>query len=368
MMHKTCVTTTTKKYDVLTGSDILESSLRHTLKEHATDTLFIFIDENVNKYHRVWLDKILQSISDDMKVLIVPEGESSKSISFYSKAVDFLLQNRVRRNTPLIVIGGGVTGDLGGFAAATVLRGIPLIHIPTTLLAMVDSSIGGKTGINHSVGKNLIGSFYQPDAVIADIRFLSSLPRNEWFNGLSEILKYGAIHDSDIFNRANIFLTEDLIKIDSDKLISLIGRCVEIKAEIVGHDEHESGIRAYLNFGHTFAHALEKACDYDKISHGEAVYLGMLAACKLSTLTGGTLTDDFIVRFRSLYKYRVAREEVSSDNLLRYMQSDKKRTGVNLTFILLKSWQEPTVKTVADDKLIIESLEVLYNELDLNQI
>lgn len=367
MTFKTSVQTATSDYEVIIGKNILEENLENTLREFAIDNLFVIIDKNVNHYHGEFLNQILKKFTDSLHLFEVPAGESSKSMEIYQQANDFLLQNGIRRNTPVIVIGGGVTGDLGGFTASTVLRGVPLIHIPTTLLAMVDSSVGGKTGINHLTGKNLIGTFYQPVAVLGDIHLLDTLPAGEWINGLSEILKYGAIHDAKIFQEAKMFITDDFEHLDSGKLVELIGKCVDIKAYIVGKDEHESGIRAYLNFGHTFAHALEKACDFEKMSHGEAVYLGMHAAVKLSELMGYKIDNDYLSPFRKLYRYRISKDELSSADLLNYMQSDKKRTGANLKFVLLKNWQDPFISSVEHIEMVTESLKVLYRELELNQ-
>ncbi len=363
MIFNTSVHTAASDYDIMIGKNILKESLEKSLKQLTSDSLYVCIDQNVNHYHGEELRKILGAISDQFHIFEVPAGEGSKSMDLFERVHDFLLQNGVRRNTPMIVIGGGVTGDLGGFVASTVMRGVPLIHIPTTLLAMVDSSVGGKTGINHQTGKNLIGTFYQPVAVISDIRFLETLPDAEWINGLSEILKYGAIHDTTLFKEAEMFLTDDYSELDAVNLIKLIGKCVDIKAYIVGKDEHEAGIRAFLNFGHTFAHALEKACDYQKMSHGEAVYLGMHAAVKLSELTGNPLENNYLSPFRQLYQYRVHNDELSAEDLLRYMSSDKKRTGANLKFVLLKNWQDPIISAVEDEGMVVESLEVIFREL-----
>lgn len=369
MMFSSVVKTTGNQYHIYTGNHILEKKLQDTLCNHATDRIFLLVDENVARYHQKYIDRALNQITSDVKQVIIPEGESSKSMKRYSDSLDFLLKNGVRRNTPIIVIGGGVTGDLGGFVAATALRGIPLIHIPTTLLSMVDSAIGGKTGINHTSGKNLIGSFYQPSVVISDIHFLSTLPQNEWINGLSEVLKYGAIHNGEIFTDAEIFLEDyhNLVEDKPDILMSLIDKCVKVKAEIVGKDEMESGVRAFLNYGHTFAHALEKAADFHQMSHGEAVFLGMLGAEKLSILSGASIDSHPMDTFRPLYKYRVPKDKLSLDRLMDYMQSDKKRTGANLTFVLLNNWQHPAVKTVVDRGMIESSWMVILNEIEMNQ-
>src|SRR6056297_4221428 len=300
-------------YPFIVGSDVFEKEVSNIKKETGFDKCFILADENLWHFHGEQIDYIFAGLEVDYTVTIIPSGEQSKSVNQWRDLVDFLLRSGVRRNTPLFAIGGGVTGDLAGFVAASTLRGIPLIHVPTTLLAMVDSSIGGKTGVNHSTGKNLIGAFYQPQKVVADIAFLDSLPRNEWTNGLSEILKYGAIERTDIFDRASFFLEDDISNISDEKLIGLIADCIQIKADIVEKDEFEGNIRAFLNFGHTFAHALEKACGYQSISHGEAVYLGMLAAIDLSNHLGANLKPDKLLKYRSLYRYRVSKDQLSLD-------------------------------------------------------
>ncbi|TVQ04980.1 MAG: 3-dehydroquinate synthase [Balneolaceae bacterium] len=363
MMQYLEVKTQSQSYKVVVGRDIFERSLQEIFNGSSWDKLFLLVDENVFLHHGDLLLNSLNHFADDVQHLVVPQGESSKTVAFWESTVNFLLTNGVRRNTPLFVAGGGVAGDLGGFVAASVLRGIPLIHIPTTILAMVDSSIGGKTGINHQTGKNLIGAFYQPNMVIADTRFLTSLPRREWINGLSEILKYGAISDASIFNEASIFQAEDYRIIDQEKLISLIYKCIKIKADIVAADEFESGIRAFLNFGHTFAHAIEKACNFDTISHGEAVFLGMLAAQKLSRLTGYSLNENFLEPYKPLYQFRVNPDEVSSEEIYSYMFQDKKRTDKHLKFVLLKEWQSPAVKNVTNKEHIIEAIMLMINEM-----
>lgn len=351
-------------YEAVCGEHILEQELQKLLTKFSSDKLFLLVDENVWTHHKKRLHNILKPAAGELHIMQVPSGEQSKSIGFWSQAIDFLLNNGIRRNTPVIVAGGGVTGDVGGFAAAAALRGVPLIHLPTTLLAMVDSSIGGKTGINHPSGKNLVGAFYQPAGVIADTSFLVSLPEREWINGLSEILKYGAIRDASIFDEASFFLEKNFIKlVDPEALSQLILKCMRVKADIVKQDEFESGVRAFLNFGHTFAHALEKACSYSTISHGEAVFLGMLAAQKLSNLEGGNVHGDFIKKFSGLYHYRVSKEALSLEDLIRYMKSDKKRTDKELRFVLLKQWQHPELKSVLNHRHIEQSAEAIFEEL-----
>ena len=361
MKYQADVKTNNSLYSVVTGSDILSDELIHLFDELQADHTFIIADTTVWQLHSEKLTSPLKAAGIRYAFHLIPEGEGSKSTAEWIRAVDFLLEGGIRRNSPLIVAGGGVTGDLGGFAASTSLRGVPLIHIPTTLLAMVDSAIGGKTGINHKTGKNLIGTFYQPFKVISDLRFLDTLPESEWVNGLSEILKYGAIHDAKIFSDSEIFLNGKPSASDRSRLASLIHHCASIKAQIVSEDEHEAGKRAFLNYGHTFAHALEKETGYDKMSHGEAVYLGMIAAKKLSELT---LSADFkgsdpIDSFQRLYSFRVRENELSLDRLMKTMYSDKKRTSESLRFVLLREWQHPEVSTVTN----VNAVERAWSEI-----
>lgn len=357
------VESSVETYSVSIGHSILKNEIEAFLDESSVKQCFLLVDENVEKHHRTRLKVIFNEADINFTSFVIPEGEKSKSIEQWSRTLDFLLQNGVRRNTPLISIGGGITGDLAGFVAASVLRGIPLLQIPTTVLAMVDSSVGGKTGINHQTGKNLIGAFYQPKKVIADIEFLETLPRKEWINGLSEILKYGAISDSKILDKATLFFEEDVNQIDKNALIQLIKDCVNVKADIVKKDEFEGGVRAFLNFGHTFAHALEKAANFDEISHGEAVFLGMLAAIDLSNSMGYAIDNEPIKKFRSLYNFGINAESLDTDTLIQYMNSDKKIIDSEIRFILLKQWQHPVIKTVNEQGLISKAWLSVINEL-----
>lgn len=350
-------------YQYTVGSSIFEEKIASLKQNSGFDTCFVLADENVWKHHKKRISNTFETLDVEYICRIIPAGEQSKSVQHWNELVDFLLHSGVRRNTPLFAIGGGVTGDLAGFVAASTLRGIPLIHIPTTLLAMVDSSIGGKTGINHTTGKNLVGAFYQPQEVIADVDFLATLPQRDWTNGLSEILKYGAINDSAIFEECEIFHDGNVIDSSPDALKELILKCAQIKADIVAADEFESGTRAFLNFGHTFAHALEKVSDFDQLNHGEAVYLGMLAAITLSNETGAEIVDEPIRKFRSLYTFKVTEQMLPENELLSAMKSDKKVIDDTFRFVLLKSWQQPVVMSVNEKELIHKAWLTVYREL-----
>jgi 3-dehydroquinate synthase len=363
MMESVDVKSSSGAYSFTAGSSILEKKLADLKKRRKFDTCFLLVDENVWNHHKSFITKSFESAGFEYRVRIIPAGETSKSIHRWNELLDYLLDSGVRRNTPVFAIGGGVAGDLCGFAAASVMRGIPLIHLPTTLLAMVDSSIGGKTGVNHPAGKNLVGAFYQPVEVIAEIDFLHTLPGREWANGLSEILKYGAIRDAGIFDDAAFFLNDENPVQNSAALAALILKCAKIKADIVEEDEFEAGVRAHLNFGHTFAHAMEKAAGFGNLNHGEAVYLGMLAAISLSNLEGADLDDEPLRRFRKLYSFRVKGDSLNTDELLQSMKLDKKVVDENYRFVLLQDWQQPIVKPVTNVGLINKAWLTVINEL-----
>jgi len=363
MMDSVDVKSSSGTYSITTGRSILEKKLIEIKKRLSFELCFLFVDENVWKHHKSRITHAFDTTGYTYQIRIIPAGEKSKSLSQWEELTDYLLASGVRRNTPLFALGGGVTGDLAGFAASTTLRGIPLIHIPTTLLAMVDSSIGGKTGVNHFTGKNLVGSFYQPLEVIADIDFLDTLPDREWTNGLSEILKYGAIRDEQIFEDAELFLKRGKPIEYLAELTELILKCAKIKADIVEEDEFEAGARAYLNFGHTFAHALEKVADFDLLSHGEAVYLGMLAAIKLSKLKDAEIDDSSIRRFRKLYSFQITGNTLNMENLLQAMKLDKKVVDKNYRFVLLQDWQQPVVTSVTNVGFIKKAWLTVINEL-----
>jgi len=232
----------------------------------------------------LYLAKLTQTlVAADVKVIpiILPDGEVYKNTETLNTIYDVLLQNRCERSTTLIALGGGVIGDLTGYAAATYLRGVPFIQIPTTLLSQVDSSVGGKTGINHPLGKNMIGAFYQPQLVLADIDTLQTLPPREFSAGVAEVIKYGLIRDADFFDWLEVNMAK-LMQLDEKVLSEAIYRSCQNKADVVAKDEHEQGERALLNLGHTFGHAIENAMGYGVWLHGEAVAAGTMMAADLS--------------------------------------------------------------------------------------
>lgn len=328
--------------------------VRNFCSEHYNaQKLIIVIDEEVHRLHGETITAQLKQLFNEIPLYTIPQGEQSKSVRQWNNLLDSILNIGVERATPLLAVGGGVTGDLAGFAAATALRGIPLLHMPTTLLAMVDSSIGGKTGINHETGKNLIGAFYQPDAVFADTVFLETLPEKEWVNGLSEILKYGAIADPAIFDEAAQCVALGFTP--GKEWTALIHKSAAIKADVVARDTLEAGIRAFLNFGHTFGHALEKNSGYGTISHGEAVLIGMLAAYEASKKVGGELNINKFEQFLDLYTIHLDSEAADIDALIATMEQDKKVKDGNIRLVLLEDWGHPFIHICKDMSMLREA-------------
>ena len=270
------------------------------------------------------------------EVLLVPDGERAKTLRTVSRVYDALVELAADRATLLVVVGGGVLGDLGGFAAASYLRGIDLVHVPTTLLAQVDSAVGGKVGVNHRLGKNLIGAFHAPRAVLADPTILGTLPRRELRSGLYEVIKYGAIASPELLPRLAASLDGVLAK-DPATLTPIIAECVGIKAAIVGADERESGVRRTLNFGHTVGHALEAATAYARFRHGEAVAYGMLAAAAISG-ERGLLAPEAIARLTDVIRRlgpMPAVADLAATDVLDAIRHDKKLVRDRLHFVLL---------------------------------
>ena len=269
--------------------------------------------------------------------LLIPDGERAKHLGTVARVYEGLLERGARRQTPVIVIGGGVLGDLAGFAAATYFRGLPLVHVPTTLVAQVDSAIGGKVGVNLPAGKNLVGAFYPPRAVLVDPTFCSTLPTREFRSGLFEVIKYGAIGAPRLFDRLTALPLLALQR-DARRLTPIIETCCRLKATVVTADEQESGLRRILNFGHTVGHALEAVTAYRRFRHGEAVGLGMLAATDIS-VARGLLAEDRLATLTTLVRSLGALPKVtdlSAADVVRAAHHDKKRTGRHLTFVLLR--------------------------------
>jgi 3-dehydroquinate synthase len=295
----------------------------------------------------------LRAAGRDVVEIVLPDGEEYKTWESLNLVFDALLANKCDRKTTLVALGGGVIGDMTGFAAATYMRGVPFVQVPTTLLAQVDSSVGGKTGINHPLGKNMIGAFYQPRAVLADTATLDTLPARELSAGLAEVIKHGAILDAKLFDwiEQNI---DKLVARDADALAHAIARSCEIKADVVRKDEREGGLRAVLNFGHTFGHAIEAGMGYGNWLHGEAVGCGMVMAADLSQRLG-FIDAAAVERVRALVKAAglpVVAPDLGAERWIELMEVDKKNEGGAIKFILLKPLGAPIITSVPRETLL----------------
>ncbi len=345
-----------RSYPIYIGSELL-SNIDLITPYLKRKNVAIVTNATVAPLYLETLQSTLQAAGVRVIPIILPDGEAYKNAETLNKIYDALLKNRCERNTTLIALGGGVIGDLTGYAAATYLRGVPFIQIPTTLLSQVDSSVGGKTGINHPLGKNMIGAFYQPQVVLADIDTLRTLPAREFSAGMAEVIKYGLIRDADFFDwiEANI---EALMQLNEKELSYAIFRSCQNKAEVVARDEHENGERALLNLGHTFGHAIENAMGYGVWLHGEAVAAGTMLAADLSKRMDWLSQQD-IIRIQNIFK--AAQLPVNAPNLgvdkyLDLMSMDKKVEDGKIRLILQQAIGKSVITSDYDADLLKQTL------------
>jgi 3-dehydroquinate synthase len=299
----------------------------------------IITDTNVGRRFAKAAFNSLATAGFSPSLVVVPAGETAKSLKTVQNCYNLLAAHRLERKSFIVALGGGVVGDLAGFVAATYLRGIAFVQVPTTLLAQVDSSVGGKVGVNLKAGKNLVGAFYQPRLVLCDLDTLKTLPDREYRAGLAEVIKYGIIRDAKLFAQLERDLSK-LLRREPKTLAAVIARCCEIKADIVGQDEKEGGLRAILNFGHTIGHAIENISGYGKYLHGEAIAIGQVATAKLSAgLTG--LSGKDAGRIRNLFKltglpYFIKLNAIQRKKLFAAMKLDKKVSGGEIKYVLAR--------------------------------
>jgi len=321
-----------------------------------TNKVVVIADSNVWSF----LEKtFLENLKDfDVEVLVQEAGEKNKNLETIKKHYNILADKKFERKTTLVALGGGVVGDSAGFVAATFLRGLPFIQCPTSLLAMVDASVGGKVGVNLEHGKNLVGAFYQPEAVLIDPLVLKTLPQEEFISGMAECVKHAIIRDKNLFNWTKTNL-DKILQLDSEIIKELISRNVQIKATIVEQDEKEQNVRALLNLGHTYAHALESVLGYGTISHGQAVSLGLVAASKLSSLLGHKdISLEVIEMLKQIglpTKYELPKIEL----LIEKMYSDKKVDSGKLRFVIPVGIGDAEVVFVENEKDIAESFQAV---------
>jgi 3-dehydroquinate synthase len=325
-----------RSYDISIGGNILKE-IGNILKSFdLSPKIAIVSNPTVYPLYGKRVSDSLKRAKFDVITVTIPDGEKYKDLVWVQHIYDELLKAKVERWSALIALGGGVIGDITGFVASTYMRGIAYIQVPTTLLAQVDSSVGGKTGVNHKLGKNMIGTFYQPRLVWIDVDTLKTLPRRELLAGLAEVIKYGVIWDKELFNFLEVN-RDKILNLDRDALIHIIKRSCEIKAAVVSKDERESGLRAILNYGHTIGHAIETATEYKRYLHGEAVAIGMHLEAKLSNMLKFIDKKD-VLRIEALIDSYGLPSEAPADldikHLLSSMELDKKAVAGELRFIL----------------------------------
>jgi len=345
-----------RSYPIYIGSGLISRAdlLRPYLR---SPKAAVISNTTVAPLYLAGLSAVLQNLGVEPIPVILPDGEAYKNAETMGLIYDALLSNRCERSTPVVALGGGVIGDMAGFAAATYLRGVPFIQIPTTLLAQVDSSVGGKTGINHPLGKNMIGAFYQPQVVLADISTLNTLPDKELRAGIAEVIKYGLIRDLPFFEWLEQNM-EKLLARDQAALEYAIARSCQNKAEVVAADERERGERALFNLGHTFGHAIEAGMGYGTWLHGEAVSAGTLLAADLSRRLGW-LSEADVERIRKLHERAglpVVAPALGAEKYLQLMGLDKKVAGGKMRFILLKAIGQGVVSGDVPENLLRETL------------
>ncbi len=335
-MRKIRVDLGERSYNIVIDNNILKEIGTALSKFEFSGKIGLISNPTVYNLYGGVLSESIRASGFDLVEIIIPDGEEYKSLSSMQDIYGELLKAKLDRRSALVALGGGVIGDITGFAASTYMRGIACVQVPTTLLAQVDSSVGGKTGVNHQLGKNMIGTFWQPEIVWVDIDTLMTLPRREFLSGFAEVIKYGVIWDEDLFDffEANRDLILDL---DRDALTYIIKRSCEIKSEVVSKDERESGLRAILNYGHTIGHAIETVTGYKKYLHGEALAVGMHLEARLSRMLGfiGAEQVERIKAVIGLYELPLELpSEIDPGSLLEAMQLDKKTVAGELKFIL----------------------------------
>jgi shikimate kinase / 3-dehydroquinate synthase len=357
----------TQSYPIFVGYGLLDK-LGEKMKQAAlSGTATIISDENVFSLYGSKVEGILKDAGFAVNSFVVPPGEETKSMDYAIKIYDFLVKHRVERDDIIIALGGGMVGDLAGFVAATFLRGVPWVQVPTSLVAMVDASIGGKVGVNHPEGKNLIGAFYQPNLVLADCQTLTTLPQRELTSGWAEVIKHGLILDKEFFEflEANV---NRLTKLESELLTRAIARSAAIKAQVVSQDEKErEGRRTLLNYGHTIAHGLEAATQYKRFLHGEAVAIGMMGAAKLSQRLG-LLPSAAVERQQALLQkfglptsLRAKRSNLKSSlaGITKAMELDKKVRGKAIRWVLLQDIGKAIIRSDVPRQDVLAVLQEL---------
>lgn len=354
------VETATQRYPIFVGYGLLDKLGEELKKVSSSRVAIVISDENVSRLYGDRVEKVLRNAGFAVNSFVVPPGEETKSINTAIDIYNFLIKKRVERDDILIALGGGMIGDLAGFVAATYLRGIPWIQVPTSLIAMVDASIGGKVAVNHPVGKNLIGAFYQPKFVLADTRALATLPERELTSGWAEVVKYGLILDKEFFEflESNV---DRLTKLEQGAVNEAIIHSASLKAQVVSQDEKERGQRIILNYGHTIAHGLEAATRYIGFLHGEAVAIGMMGAAKLSQRLG-ILPASVVKRQQSLLRkfgLPTAFFGINLAEIAKATEVDKKTRAKGIRWVLLEGIGKTAIRASVPQQDVLAVLEEL---------
>ena len=346
-----------RRYPILIGNGLLQDERSYPVKRG--DRVMIVTNPTVAQFYLDTVTFALKKRGCEVDHVLLPDGEKYKTLESLNLIFTALLQGNHGRDTIIIALGGGVIGDVAGFAAASYQRGVRLIQIPTTLLSQVDSSVGGKTAVNHELGKNMIGAFYQPSMVIIDTHTLGTLPKREVNAGLAEVIKYGAILDYEFFEWLEAHIDE-LVALNNESLQHCIARCCQIKADVVARDETEKGDRALLNLGHTFGHAIETHLGYGNWLHGEAVSTGMMMAAELSEQLGDISVAD-VSRLEKLLARAnlptLSPDSMQPEDYLPHMMRDKKVLAGKLRLVLLKSLGQAYIATDTDKDLVLNAIK-----------
>lgn len=352
-MRKVRVALGEESYDIVIGYG-LEQELRAFVQGAGFSRQAMLVtDSNVGLLYGENVRAILEAGGLSVTVVTIPAGESSKSLAVAEKLYTRAIELGLDRKSPIFALGGGVVGDLAGFIAATYMRGVPFVQLPTSLLAQVDSSVGGKVAVNHALGKNLIGAFYQPEAVFMDLAMMKTLPKREIYTGLGEIIKYGIIYDAAFFAYLEQHV-QDVLSLEQEAAVHMIARSCEIKAAVVSQDEKESGLRRILNFGHTMAHAIEKETGYLRYNHGEAVAIGMVGAADISARLG-MIEEADVARVTALIErlhLPTVAEGCTVDAMYQDIFHDKKTINGKVNWVLMKGIGEVTCRNDVPEDIV----------------
>ena len=346
-MRKLHVNLGENSYDILFGSNLLKNLPEYIKRVYKGKKLFIITDNNVEKYYRKQMEELLKDY--DFTFYILEAGEKSKTLENVSKIYKAMINAALSRDDLVVAFGGGVTGDIAGFAAATYMRGVPFIQIPTTLLSQVDSSVGGKVGVDLEEGKNLVGAFNQPKIVLIDTSVLKTLTDRYFFDGLAEVVKYGCIYDEELFSLLEGLKSREEVM---EHIEDILYRSCDIKREVVEEDEKEHGLRMILNFGHTVGHGLEQYYNYEKYTHGEAVSLGMAEILETGEIEGITEKGSFERTKKLLEQFHLPVEDkYNREDVLKIMKRDKKNKKGEVNFVMIEKIGKCKIVKIEENKM-----------------